>query len=58
VILGLLAIVLPPIATFAVEILIGWLLLFGGSALIGMALHARQAGPQSRAAGYVDQLII
>ena len=41
VILGLLAIALPPIATLAVEILIGWLFLVSG--IVGFLLFAASA---------------
>jgi uncharacterized membrane protein HdeD (DUF308 family) len=42
---------LPGTAAWAIGLLLGINLLFGGFALIGMALHARPAGPQARAAG-------
>jgi uncharacterized membrane protein HdeD (DUF308 family) len=41
-ILGILAIVVPPIATFAVEILIGWLLLISG--IVGLIATLRMRG--------------
>jgi uncharacterized membrane protein HdeD (DUF308 family) len=43
VILGLLAIVLPPIATLAVTILVGWLFLISGVVGLIMTFMARQA---------------
>jgi len=43
VILGLLAIVLPPIATLAVTILVGWLFLISGIVGLIMTFMARQA---------------
>ncbi len=42
-ILGILAIVVPPIATIAVEILIGWLLLMSGIVGLIATLRARSA---------------
>lgn len=41
-ILGILAIVVPPIATFAVEVLIGWLLLISG--IVGLIATLRTRG--------------
>ena len=41
VILGVAAIVLPPIATFAVEIIIGWLLFLSG--IVGLGHHVSHA---------------
>jgi uncharacterized membrane protein HdeD (DUF308 family) len=45
-ILGLLAIIVPPIATFAVEVLIGWLLLMSG--IVGLIATLRMAGAPGR----------
>src|SRR5882672_7079998 len=42
-ILGILAIVVPPIATFAVEVLIGWLLLISGIVGLIATLRMRRA---------------
>ena len=42
-ILGLLAIVLPPLATFAVEVLIGWLLLISGVVGLVATFRTRSA---------------
>ena len=38
---------LPGTATWALGLLVGIYMVFGGTALIAMALHARKADPQS-----------
>src|ERR1700686_4029694 len=48
-ILGILAIVVPPIATIAVEILIGWLLLMSGIVGLISTLRSRSAPGRCRA---------
>jgi len=43
---------LPGTAAWALGLLVGINMLFGGSALIGMALHARDVDPRSAAAAH------
>jgi uncharacterized membrane protein HdeD (DUF308 family) len=54
-VLGLFAIVLPPIATLAVEILVGWLLL--GSGIMGLISTFRTRGAPGFALSLVSALI-
>jgi len=42
---------LPGTAAWALGLLVGINLVFGGTALIGMALHAREVDPRSAAPG-------
>lgn len=44
VILGMLAVALPHLATLAVDVLVGWLFLFGGIAQLFHAVHSRKEG--------------
>src|SRR5260370_6654408 len=54
-ILGILAIVVPPIATIAVEALIGWLLLMSG--IVGLISTFRTLGPRVFASSLLSAVI-
>jgi uncharacterized membrane protein HdeD (DUF308 family) len=43
---GMIFVGLPATAAWAIGLLVGINMIFGGSALVAMALHAREAAPQ------------